>query len=296
MRMTRQVVMVVAVLIACAACNRHESITGAYGMGVVAGQVVMAAGTSASPAGVRVSVVGTGMSTLLGPDGRFRFAGVPDGAELRFLRDDGIDARVAVPSSSASLVVELNGNTAKPGRRRAAPSTPGVEIEGLIKTVDAASLTVTASHGGDVTVKLTDTTVIRHGETTIAAADLEPGDRVHVKVLVEGDVKTATLVLVQNQGTEDDGDGDDNGGTTATANGTVASVGAGSLVVSTVPKGDVTVQVDADTIIKKQGDRIGLADIKAGDEVNSLGTKVDEHTIKARQIEVRGNGKNKGKG
>jgi len=160
--------------------------------------------------------------------------------------------------------------------------------------VAADSLVVTDSHGTDVTVKLVATTVIRHGDTAIAAADLKAGDRVHVKVLVDGEVKTATLVLVQNQGNGEDDDAGDKGGETATANGLVKSVGGDSLVVASVPKGDVTVQVGADTIIKKQGDRIALADIKAGDEVNAMGTRVDEQTIKARQIEVRGKGKGKG--
>ena len=51
---------------------------------------------------------------------------------------------------------------------------------------------------------------------------------------------------------------------------------------------DVTVKVDASTIIRKQVSIITLADIKAGDEVNTMGTRVDDHTEQARQIEVRG--------
>ena len=289
MRMARWAVMVVAV-IGLAACRGHESVAGGYGAGVVAGQVVMAAGTSASPEGVRVSVVGTGMSTLLGPDGRFTFVGVPDEAELHFMRNDGIDARLGVLAAGGTFVVELRGNSAKAGRRRAAPSVVPVEIEGVIASAAAGSLVITTSHGEDLTVKLTDTTVIRHGQTAIAAAELKAGDRVHVKALVKDDVKTATEVIVQ-EGEDDNSGDDDGGGTTATANGTVKSVGATSLVVTTVPKGDVTVQVDDSTIIKKQGVHITLADIQAGDEVNSMGTKVDDHTIKARQIEVRGKGK-----
>src|SRR6185295_9178062 len=161
--------------------------TGSYGAGVVAGLVVMAAGTSASPEGVRVSVVGTGMSTLLGPDGRFTFAGVPDDAELHFTRDDGIDARLGVSAGRGSLVIELNGNAAKPGKKRAVPSVVPVEIEGVIKTAGAGSLVITTSHKDDVTVVLNDATVIRHGQTAIAAADLQAGDRVHVKAMVKDD-------------------------------------------------------------------------------------------------------------
>jgi hypothetical protein len=54
-----------------------------YGDQVVAGQVVMASEMdNSSPAGVEVSVVGTGMSAILAADGRFTFAGVPANAEL----------------------------------------------------------------------------------------------------------------------------------------------------------------------------------------------------------------------
>jgi len=289
MRMARWAVVVVA-MAGLAACNRHESLTGTYGAGVLTGQVVMAAGTSASPAGVRVSVVGTGMSTLLGPDGRFTFAGVPDEAELLFTRDDGIDARLGVSAGRGSLVIELNGNSAKSGKKRAVPSVLPIEIEGLIKTAAPGSLVITTSHKDEVTVVLTDTTVIRHGQTAIAAADLKAGDRVHVKAMVKGDVKTAIEVIVQNQGEDDDGEDE----ATMTANGVVVSVGATSLVVNSVPKGEVTVQVVATTIIKKQGEHITLADIHAGDEVNTMGKRVDDHTLEARQIEVRGKGKDKG--
>ena len=228
-----QWVAVGVVAIGLVGCKEHESITGAYGAGVVTGQVVMAAGTSASPAGVRVSVVGTGMSTLLGPDGRFTFTGVPEGAQLRFMRDDGIDARLGVPVTGGAFVVELNGNSAKAGRRRAVPSVVPIEIEGIIATAAPDSLVITTEHGGDVTVKLTDATIIRHGQTPIAAADLKKGDRVHVKATVKDDVKTAVEVIVQDENEGDD-HGDDDGGTTATANGPVKSVGAASLVVTTL--------------------------------------------------------------
>ena len=59
-----------------AACRGHrETVTGDYGMGVVSGQIVMASGmVNASPAGVQVVVGGTGMSVVVGADGRFAFA------------------------------------------------------------------------------------------------------------------------------------------------------------------------------------------------------------------------------
>ncbi len=58
------------------------------------------------------------------------------------------------------------------------------------------------------------------------------------------------------------------------------------LSVSTVPKGDV--MVDSNTVIRKQGDRITLSDIHVHDQVNTMGTRIDDHTLQARQIEVCG--------
>jgi len=43
------------------------------------------------------------------------------------------------------------------------------------------------------------------------------------------------------------------------------------------PNGDVTVNVDANTIIRRGSQALTLADIKAGDRVEAEGTKVDDH-------------------
>lgn len=285
---------VVAVVVLLGACNGRESVTGGYGSGVVTGKVTMAAGVSnSSPAGVRLSVAGTGISVVLAEDGTFALSGVPDRAELRFTREtDGLSASFTVNANGAPLAIELAPNNAhSSGRVRAVNpiQPPYSEFEGLIKTPGATSLVVTDSHGKDVTIQLSDSTVIRHGDTTIAAADLKAGDRVHVKATLKDSVYTATLVLVQNSGDDSSGDdGGEHGGTTMTANGTVKAVGAGQLTVTTAPNGDVTVKVDGSTIIRKQGDIITLADIKVGDGVNTMGTRVDDHTELARQIEVRG--------
>lgn len=287
-------VKIFAAIVLLAACRGHrETVTGDYGMGVVSGQVVMASGVAnANPAGVRVAVGGTGMSVVVGADGRFAFSGVPEGAQLLFERQsDGVNARLSLASTSAPVVVELSLTTATLSRHRAAPSVPQQQIEGTITAASATSLTVHDSHGNDDVLTITDKTVIRKGSTTLKPADLTVGMRVHVMATTDAtNAKVAQLILVQDEKAEPgDDNGGDHGGQTMTANGTVKSVGATSLVVTTVPKGDVTVNVDANTIIKKQGVVIKLADIKAGDGVNTMGTRVDDHTLLARQIEVRGN-------
>ncbi len=74
-----------------------------------------------------------------------------------------------------------------------------------------------------------------------------------------------------------------------TANGQVTVVVGTTLTVLTQPKGEVVVQTDASTIIRKQGQRITAAEILPGDHVNCLGTRISEQAMKAQQIEVRGN-------
>lgn len=286
---TSRTVSIFAAVVLLAACRGHrETVTGDYGMGVVSGQIVMASEmANASPAGVRVAVGGTGMSVVVGADGRFAFAGVPDGALLLFERQsDGVNARLSLASTSAPVVIELGMNAAALSRRRAAPSMPQTQIEGTITAASATSLTVHDSHGQDDVLQITDKSVIRKGSTLLKPADLAVGMRVHVAADA---AKTALLVIVQDEKSEPgDDQGGDHGGATMTANGTVKSVGTDSLVVTTVPNGDVTVKVDASTIIKKQGAAIKLADIKVGDGVNTMGQRVDDHTELARQIEVRG--------
>jgi hypothetical protein len=274
----------ISLLLLGAACNDHErSVTGSYGNGVISGAVTMAAGLG-SPSGVEVSVAGTGMTMVIGEDGRFVFAGVPENAVLQFRRSgDGIDQSITLPSSRGSIAVELSRTTVTLGRRRGAPSVPVLEVEGTIVSVSADTLVVASSHKTDVEMKLTSDTKIRKGSTPLTAADLKAGDRVHVKASVAGEVKTALEVILRNEENEGDGDEDAH---TATANGIVASVGASEMVVHRANGDDVTVQVDAATLIRKYGQPVTFAEIKAGDHVECRGTRVDDHTIKAVQIEV----------
>jgi len=284
-----RIAVILSAVIVLGGCRGHESMTGGYGDRVVVGEVTMAAGmTNSSPAGVRVGVGGTGMSAVLGTDGRFTFVGVPENAEFHFSRAaDGVDARMAVPASYGMLSLELSANSVRSGRRHAAPSAPLMQFEGIVKSISATEIVVTSSHKEDVTLTINGDTVIRKGNQALQTTDLKAGDRVHVKAKVTGDSKLALEIMLQNPA--DDGEVDDNGGQTMTANGTVKDVGTDQLTVTTVPRGDVVVKVDpSSTIIRKQGVLITLADIHVGDQVNTMGMKIDDHTEQARQIEVRG--------
>lgn len=370
--MTRKLMTLIFAVAVLASCRgREAALTSSYGDRVISGQIVLGEGVAdSSPAGVQVSVVGTGMSTTLGADGKFAFAGVPDGAELQISRADGISART--PATSGVLQVTPNGVTG--GRGRGPKKTePQNQYEGVL-TKDGAvdSLTILDSHKQTVTIALTPATLIRRGDKIVAATDLKAGDQVHVQATMVKDVLTASLVVVQNEdgqgngqeqqfegvltkdGAADsltlldshgqtdkvaitsstvirkgnttvaatdlksgdhvhvkaamvggvltatevivqggsDGSGDDQGGdSTMTANGPVKAVDGTTLTVTSQPNGDVTVKTDDKTIIRQQGAIIHVSDIKVGYEVNTMGTRVDNHTLLATQIEVRGTSK-----
>ena len=74
------------------------------------------------------------------------------------------------------------------------------EYEGLIRSVSDTQLVVFTSHGEEVTFVLNADTVIRKGNTTVPAVQLEVGNRVHVRAsTAEDGTKTALLVIVQNE-------------------------------------------------------------------------------------------------
>lgn len=194
------------------------------------------------------------------------------------------EARFATVSQAS---VAADASSPARGRKRAVAKDRLLQVEGIVKTASTDTLVVISSHGEEVTIKLDPATIIRHGNTNLTPADLHEGDRVHVKVKVVDGVSVAVEVKLQNPAE------DPEEGSNATANGLVVSVGAEELTVRTVPRGDVLVRVDSNTIIKRQGDRIQLSEILVGWEVNTHGTRIDAQTIHAVQIEVRGNSKKK---
>lgn len=115
----RHFALLLVVAAAVAGCGR-QTVTGSYGSGVVSGRVTMASWmTSASPAGVEVSIPSTGMMQVLAADGRFTFAGVPADADLRFVRHDGIDAKLSTAAVRGPLEIELSKDAARLRKRTA---------------------------------------------------------------------------------------------------------------------------------------------------------------------------------
>lgn len=280
-------IVIVAALLALAACEgERATITGSYGAGVVAGRVVVAGMENNSPAGVQVSVRGTGMTTTLAADGAFTFAGVPGGAELLFRRADGIDASLAVPASGGFLNVEVSASNAKnASRRRSARGGEKVyEFEGLVRSASATQLVVFTSHQQEVTFVLDATTIVRKGNQTVDPSTITEGARVHVKAKKADEVYTAVQVLVQNPAGEDEGEGER---ARKEWEGVVVSASATELVIFDSHKQEVTFVLNAGTVIRKGNTPVLATDLAAGDRVHVKGTTAADGTKTAKEVIVQ---------
>lgn len=280
---------VMAVLAMLVACNgrREASVTGAYGPSVLAGEVFV---TDGSPAGVEVSVRGTGMSMTVGEAGEFAFANAPRDAELDFRRADGIEASLRV-DGSGFVSVELDRNNAtarrKSSKRRSAGGTRDIhEFEGVIRATGAGSVVVFTSHKVEQEIALIADTVIRKGAATLTPADLTVGARVHVRAKKSGETYTAVLVIVQNTSDDEDGGGD---GAPATREyeGSVRSATATTLVVFTSHREEVTFTLTADTVIRKGNTPIAAAELQAGWRVHVKATTSADGTATATRVTVQ---------
>lgn len=273
------------VLSACTG-REHATLTGAYGSAVVTGEVVM--GEGVSPAGVEVSVSGTGMSVVLAADGRFAFAGVPEESQLVFQRaSDGIDATLRL-QSSGHVIVDLAQTSAKPGRRRAAGSKI-YEFEGIITSASDTELVMDSSRQPGVVIAVTPTTVIRHGNTPLTAADLVAGMRIHVKALKVGEGFSAVSIMVQNDGSDDDGDDEGEKPAVREYEGTVVSASATSLTIFSSKKTEETFVLDAATVIRKGNTPVLAADIQPGWRVHVKASTGTDGTKTATLVIVQKN-------
>ncbi len=267
---------ILAVAMALVACRGGEraSITGAYGEAVLMGQVVMSGLENPSPAGVQVSVRGTGMSMVLAEDGRFTFAGVPERAVLDFRREDGIEASLAVASTGRPLTVELTKAGAKEGKgnRGRGNGQKKYEFEGLVRSASETELIVFTSHREEVTIGLDAETVIRKGHQILTSgADITVGTRVHVRARLVEDAYVANLVIIQNPADDDD-DGEDEGPAVQQYEGTIVSAGEAELVIYTSHKQEETFAINDDTVIRKGNTPVAAADLQAGWRVHVKAT------------------------
>lgn len=187
-------------------------------------------------------------------------------------------------ASAAGLVV---GDTVEVhGLRRADGSVlallvvaeaENIEIHGVIKAVDASSITVTTDEGSDVVLSLSAGTKIRLNGRAGAVSDLQAGQRVEIDAQLAADGSLEALVVKVESADK-----------LLELNGIVKTSTATSLTITTKRGGDVTVAILEDTIIRKEGHALPAVQIKAGDRVEVKATKAPDGTLSAVRILVNG--------
>ena len=234
--------------------------------------------------GIKVSVVGTSLSTTTDRSGRFMLQGVTGGsATLRF-QGQGIDGTIElsglVEGQTLTITVQVAGSKPRlvtpssPASPTPTPSPAGkkVEIEGTVQAVGASSVTVS----GQVIAVNADTK-IKRGDHTIALSDLKMGDKVEVDAIIQADGSLlATKIKV-----EDDEDDDNQGENEVEFKGTIDSITPPTLMVS-----GRKVMTNGSTRIRSGDKTITLADLKPGEKVEVDGTKQADGSVLASKIKV----------
>ena len=260
------------------------TIQGTVQTGTAASSAELSAFSTAG--GIKVTVVGTSLSTSTDPAGRFVLAGVAGGsATLRFQGqgvDGTIDVSGLVEGQTLTITVQLAGSKprlvtpASPASPAPTPSPTGkkVEIEGTVGAVGASSVTVS----GHVLLVNADTK-IKRDDRTIALADLKMGDKVEVDAVTEADGSLlATRIKVEDN---DDNDNDNE----VDFKGTIESITAPNLMVS-----GRKVVTNGSTRIRSDDKTITLGDLKAGEKVEVEGTTQTDGSVLASKIKVEDGG------
>jgi len=188
-----------------ASCG-SDSITGPESSATIEGTVnasgvmtALAGPTAAtSNTGIRISIVGTNLSTTTDGSGRFVLSGITSDHVTLHLQRTGIDATLDVsglaPGQTLTINIRVSGNHAEldddnndndddnenPEGKQCFAVGDKAEVEGNITGKAAAAITVAQEEKGSFDCVVTATTRIRHGNTTLALDDLKIGDHVHV--------------------------------------------------------------------------------------------------------------------
>lgn len=214
-----------------------------------------------SGAGMTVTVEGTGLTATVNGAGQFVLSNVPAGTVVLRFNGAGANAQLNLGSIPAGTTITINvvvnGSSAELQQKTVNGDT---EIEGRIESIAGSTLKVAAR-----TVLVTPTTIIRHGNTAMTLAQLEVGQRVHVKGNTTGTgtaaTTTATTILVQNLNTS----------IPVNLDGTVSGL-TGTAASFTFTLDERTVCGDSATEFKGGGSSPSFADLQNGDEVHVKGT------------------------
>jgi hypothetical protein len=239
-----------------------------------------------------VAVVGSASSAAVDGNGHFTLVNVPAGHVDLHFTGSGADAHLILDgvasNQTMTISVRVSGSSAMLDNSGPNPApNPGpnseVQLEGLVTVISATTLTVSGR-----VANVTPSTVIVHGDKTIALSSIHVGDRVHVKgtpvsaTAPDGPIN-ATKIEVQNP--DDDNDlGDDNDKNQVDVKGAIATGSlAGSCAANTLSfkVGTTTVKTNASTKFEDTS----CAALKAGDRVEVKGTRQADASVLASKVE-----------
>ena len=260
-----------------AAPGRGATIQGTVETGAGASAAEVAAFSAAGA--LKVTLVGTGLSTTTDASGRFTLQGVTGSrATLRF-QGAGTDATIElgglVEGQTLTITVRVSGSQAvlvSPSSRGPGPTGTKVEFEGTVESVTPPTLKVS----GRVVVTNADTR-IKRGDRTITLADLKPTDKVEVEGLQQAD---ATILAIKIK-LEDDQDDEDQNEQEVEFKGLIDSVSPPNLVVAGRP-----VTTNASTRIRRGDQTVPLSNLKPREKVEVKGVRQPSGTILASRIKV----------
>ncbi len=155
------------------------------------------------------------------------------------------------------------------------------ELEGTIVGISGSQLTVRAENGLDTTIWVTATTIIRGDDSILDLSRLKTGDEVEI-VARRGPDGSLEAVAIEIEDEDDDGDDNDEG---VEIEGRITAI-AGSRVTISTDEGDVTVTVDAHTVIMIDDHRGTVADLRLGQEVEVDAVEQSDRSLLAITIEI----------
>ena len=181
-----------------------------------------------------------------------------------------VDARVNADGTFTALRIEIEDNHGNGNDDHVA------ELTGAISSISSGSIVVTTGGGNVVTVKIASTTIIRHGNTTLTAADLKAGNHVEVKGSSNTDGSiSATEINVEDAGNDDDHHEE------VEFSGTVSAVSSTSLTA-----GSNTAALTSSTVVKNRDHAGSIADINIGQRVEVRATRDASGKLTATQVKI----------
>jgi len=191
-----------------------------------------------------VSVDGTSLSTVADGVGHFKLTGVPSGTVQLKFSGNGMQGSITLSgvkdADDISVAVTLTTTGAALDQTQQTDPAGTVEIEGRISALKPGGVANTVTVDS-TTVSILPTADIRHGATVLVFADLQVGDRIHVKGIKSGQTVVANEVMVQN----------DNATVPVNVNGDVAALLSGSCPAIRFTLAGWTVETDATTSFDK---------------------------------------------